>query len=135
MFLLSFSIPDLAYRIETGYRSIWYRGIAGVVITGVLLFAAGLLGFLKHRFFIQVANLSLVVGGMLFSYFYLFELIPDLNDEPLWLPAIFGLIGYGIIISFLLLINNEHLQAAMYEQDEVRGQRSDDILDSDLDER
>ncbi len=134
LFLLSVSTPDLVYRIETAYRSIWYKGLAGVTITGVFLFSAGILGLLKSRFFIYVANLSLITGALLYSYFYLFELIPDLKDEPFWLPAIFGLIGYGIIVSFLMLINNEILQAAMQGQEETSRHLSDDILDSDLDE-
>lgn len=132
LFLLSVSFPDLVSRFKNGYQSIWYRGLAGIALTGVTLTVAGLLGLLKHYLFRLIGNGSLVAGFFLFSYFYLFELVPDLRSEPLWLPAIFGVIGYGIIINFLLLLNNTHLLSALGEQDKYSKERTTDILDEDF---
>ena len=134
LFLLAISSVDLIDRWQGGYHYASYGGMAGIAFTAILLLSAGILGLLKNRFFRLTGLISLVAGILLFSFYYFTELIPDLRSEPLWISLVFGIIGYGVILSFWLLLNNTNLLSALEEEGGFDRDRGDNILDIDLED-
>ncbi len=106
--------------------------VVTALLMGLGFLVVGLAGLLKAKWFPTVGIIMLVISFLYFNWIVIVEILPNLRfslDEVLGVGALV-MIFYVLIISFTLLLRNEHFLEALKTEDKNK-EVNDRILDAE----